>query len=583
MSPCRAVCLRRDRASRVRDVAVLVVALLAIALFAAARSDAQGRQGGEVTMLWAGDVDSIDPGVTYVTYGSMLAIATQRPLFTYRPDDVSRAVPDLAADAPVVSADGLSVTVRLKTGVRFSPPVNREVTSADVKYAIERGFFESVASPYARLYFGDIVGARTGVPAGTPIPGIETPDAATVVFRLSRPAAGTLIAAMVMPLTAPVPREYAARFDAASRSAYGRNQVSTGPYMIRNDAQGRLTGYRPGRRIELIRNPNWVAATDFRPARLDAIHIRQGNSNVVRASRRILRGRGLLSGDFPAPLAQLRRELRRAPSQFGFVGAGTVNFMPLNTAREPFGNVDVRRAVVAGFDRAAALRITGGRVSGEVASHFIPPDVPGFEEAGGRAGPGLDFLADPNGDRRLAARYLRRAGFVRGRFTGGPKVVVVTANDPIGRAMGRLTRRQLQRLGFGVRVRAVSFNRMLRLCGNPRARVHACPLFGWVRDFPDAQSVMEPLFHGSNILPRGNTNVSQLDVPDINQEMDATRTLTDPAARAQAWGAIDRRITALAPAVPLTWPRFANIRSRDVIAVPNESLATWDLSFTALL
>ena len=60
------------------------------------------------------------------------------------------------------------------------------MTSRDVKYAIERGFFSSVNSPYAPLYFADIVGARPDVPAGTPIPGIETPDDLTLVFRLSR-------------------------------------------------------------------------------------------------------------------------------------------------------------------------------------------------------------------------------------------------------------------------------------------------------------------------------------------------------------------------------------------------------------
>ena len=33
------------------------------------------------------------------------------------------------------------------------------MTSADVKYAIERGFATSVANGYAGAYFGDIVGA----------------------------------------------------------------------------------------------------------------------------------------------------------------------------------------------------------------------------------------------------------------------------------------------------------------------------------------------------------------------------------------------------------------------------------------
>ena len=37
--------------------------------------------------------------------------------------------------------------------------MNREVTSKDVKYAIERGFNKDVANGYARAYFGNLEGA----------------------------------------------------------------------------------------------------------------------------------------------------------------------------------------------------------------------------------------------------------------------------------------------------------------------------------------------------------------------------------------------------------------------------------------
>jgi peptide/nickel transport system substrate-binding protein len=561
---------------------LFAVAVLFAALVAPELSAAQGRQGGKVTMLWSSDVDSLDPGITYVTYGQMLSNATQRTLLAYRPEDVDQAIPDLAASLPEVSADGLTVTVRLKAGIRFSPPVNRDVTSRDVKYAIERGFFASVATPYAQLYFADIVGARVGVPAGTTIRGIETPDDLTVVFRLARPRAGTLIAAMTMALTAPVPAEYASPFDRRRRSNYGTHQVATGPYMIRNDARGNLVGYRPGRRIDVVRNPNWVAATDFRPARVDAIDIRQGKTNQTRASRRILRGRRLLNGDFPAPVGELSSELRRRRDQFAFVSAGAINMIALNTRLAPFTNVDVRRAVVAGFNRALVLREAGGPLNGQVATHYIPPGVRRFADAGGVAGPGLDFVSDRNGSRARAPRYLRRAGYAGGRFTGRTRIELLISNDTLGRLAGRITRSQLVRLGFRVRLRAVPFERMLQRCGNPRARIHICPSFGWIRDFPDAQSVLDPLFNGRNILSRGNNNLSQLNVPAINNAFEAAKQLTDPTARAQAWGDIDRQLVALAPAVPLTWPRTANIRSSDVIAEPSVALATWDMSFIAL-
>jgi len=57
--------------------------------------------------------------------------------------------------------------------------------------------------------------------------------------------------------------------------------------------------------------------------------------------------------------------------------------------------------------------------------------------------------------------------------------------------------------------------------------------------------------------------------------------LTDPAACAQAWGELDRRITALAPSVALFWPRFALARSADVEGVVS-SFGYWDLTFTRL-
>ena len=173
---------------------------------------------------------------------------TQKPLYGYKPDDPDDArSTDLAEGKPEISEDGKTVTVKIKPGVKFSPPVDREVTSKDVKYAIERGFFNTVNNGYAGAYFGDIVGAKVGVKPGTTIAGIETPDDTTIVFKLKRahrPASSA--GRSSMPLTAPVPEEYARKFDKENPSTYGENQVATGPYMIENDAAGKAIGYEAG-------------------------------------------------------------------------------------------------------------------------------------------------------------------------------------------------------------------------------------------------------------------------------------------------------------------------------------------------
>src|SRR5690349_14850638 len=105
---------------------------------------AQQKTGGKLTALWTGDVDFIDCGRTYYQMGLFICSATQKPLYSYKPDDPIKMVPDLAEGEPQVSEDGKTVTIKIKQGVKYSPPYNEEVKAADVKYAIERGFFNSV-------------------------------------------------------------------------------------------------------------------------------------------------------------------------------------------------------------------------------------------------------------------------------------------------------------------------------------------------------------------------------------------------------------------------------------------------------
>src|SRR3954470_15957429 len=83
------------------------------------------KQGGHVTFLAAADVDYIDPGQTYYTFGYMVEYATNRTLYSFKPQDSVNPVPDLATGPPEISADKKTITVHIRSGVKFSPPVNR--------------------------------------------------------------------------------------------------------------------------------------------------------------------------------------------------------------------------------------------------------------------------------------------------------------------------------------------------------------------------------------------------------------------------------------------------------------------------
>jgi len=547
-------------------------------------SPAQGKQGGALTMLYAADVDFIDPGLTYYQYGLNIAWTTQRPLYAYKPNDAKTPVPDLAEGDPQISGDGKTVTVKIKSGVKFSPPVDRAVTSDDVKYALERGFTKNVPNGYLGAYMGDVTGLKAFQDGKSDrISGIETPDKSTIVIKLDRPR-GAIVAGMLsLPASAPVPREYAKKFDAKNPSTYGQNQVATGPYMIENDSSGKLTGYKPGQEIRLVRNPNWDKATDYKPAYLDSITVREGVEPDV-GSRQIVSSQSQVSGDFQLPPATLQRVSRTEKELLTLTPpTGRYRYIALKSDVKPFDDINVRKALSAAFDRNALRQAFGGPLTGDIPTHFIPPGQPGFEEAGGAKGPGVDFLAKPEGDVALAQSYMKKAGFASGKYDGNKTFSAVSDNATQQRKVSEVATQQFAKLGFKVQMRFVSRDSMYtKFCQVPAEQPDICPSVGWLKDFADPETLLGPVFNGKNILKVGNSNFNLLDDKAANQQMDKAEVVNEPGQRNQAWADVDKTVTGLAPGIPWLWDKQPMLHSKNVNGVVNVSQATWDLSFTSL-
>ena len=142
--------------------------------------------------------------------------------------------------------------------------------------------------------------------------------------------------------------------------------------MVESDAEGKATGYAPGKRIHLVRNPDYAPVDDFRPAYLDEVEFQAGNDDSAVATRRILSGENLASGDFEPPSSQLKRLLESNKSELSAVSGGGWRMISVDTSRPPFDDIDVRKALIAGFDRAAARQQRGGEALGPIAQHMIP-------------------------------------------------------------------------------------------------------------------------------------------------------------------------------------------------------------------
>lgn len=543
------------------------------------------QHGGQITYLATETIDSLDPGRTYRSLGFMTSLAVGRPLYSATPGDEGRIAPDLADGDPEISDDRRTITIRIRTDVRYAPPVNRTVRSADVKYAIERAFSRNVASPYVDRYLSVLQGApRAGAGPVRAIPGIQTPDERTVVLRLSRPEANLVVPALALPVTIPVPREYAAPMDAASPSVYGQRPAASGPYMYERASSARL---RPSGPLVLVRNPNWDADSDRRPAYADTVTVRPGQTNHARALREAIDGDGVLCcGMRPVPGPLLTRTRADTPDQVGFVPDGSTRSIALNTARPPFDNTNLRRAVTAALNRADLRRVVGGENAGAIAQGWMPPGIPGHDAAGGaEQNADRDYLANPGGDLAVARRYMDAAGRdglpVRGgAWMGDDPIVLVASGQDGAPAVAATLRQQLESLGFRVTVRsAAPAVNAADVCGASGAHVAVCPMT-WAPDLLDPQAVLDPQFHGAAVRARSGTNWARLDDPEINAALDQAARQPAGGDREAAYAAVNREIAGRAPAVPWLWGQTAMVRSRNAVGVANALSGLPDLSYS---
>jgi peptide/nickel transport system substrate-binding protein len=197
-------------------------------------------------------------------------------------------------------------------------------------------------------------------------------------------------------------------------------------------------------------------------------------------------------------------------------------------------------------------------------------------------GPDLDFMHTPTGDMALATSYMKKAGFANGKYSG-PAIQMVTDNASAQKKVAETELTTLESLGFKVNLVAVIRSTMYsKYCGVPKAKVAVCPSVGWLKDFADPQTVLDPTFNGKNIIPANNSNWPQLNDPAINAAMDKAALLPVGSARNQAWAKINQMIMAQAPGIPYIWDKTVVAASKDINQVTNGYYTTQDLTYTSM-
>lgn len=180
---------------------------------------------------------SLDPARADNDYAAVVVRGIFDTLYRYRylsrPHEL---VPNLAADFPEVSVDGLSMVIRLREDVYFADDPafpggrGRAVTAHDVVYSMARHFDPTTRSRGAWLWRDRIAGLEAGSVMDGELAaevGLEALDEHTVRVRLERPFP-QFTHTLTTAVSAIVPREAVDYYG----PEFGINPVGSGPYRL---------------------------------------------------------------------------------------------------------------------------------------------------------------------------------------------------------------------------------------------------------------------------------------------------------------------------------------------------------------
>jgi peptide/nickel transport system substrate-binding protein len=504
----------------------------------------RGVKHGTLTVDAQTDVDALDPGMAYAGFDFALLRGLVRELYSFdsriEGEQSLQPVPDLADGPYELSADGRTYSFRIRRGVRYAPPVDREIQAKDFVYAVERQLDPAHPSPnpYSRLIRG--AGDFAAGKART-ISGMQATGPHTLRITLDRPASD-FPSILTLPFFSPVPKEYASNYTLGRD--YGQHLIASGPYRLRQ--------YTPGRRIELVRNENWDPRTDpLRHAWVDKVSVTIGQSEGE-IQQNIEDGRADLNLDaVPPPVADLQR-LSDDPTlskRFTIQTTGCMHYLTLQMDAGPTKSLAVRQAVNYAIDRRAVVLAIGGTYAGEPASTVLSPTLAGHSAFD--LYPSQDDAGDPDKARKLLAG----AG-----YPNGVTLTYAGRNSETWKALYEALRISLARAGITLKPTFYKglevYPKSLRL----RSKRDEHHLGGgqWCPDVPGngARSV-GILLDGRLITPTSNNNYGDYNNPRVNALIDQAYAARDDRARAVLWGQIDRLVMEDAAWAPLVYDREA--------------------------
>jgi ABC-type dipeptide transport system, periplasmic component len=530
---------------------VVLFALLAIAVaIVLVGCGSSGKKSSKSTsFVFASSADPVLLDPALVSDGESLRITNQifQSLVGFKPGG-SEVVPQLATSWKP-SANALSWTFKLKTGVKFSDGTPLNAAAVCFNYDRWFNFPAALQNPAVSYYWNTVFVGFAHPASGGAGPDKSLYKSCTakgdseVTLNLTR-RSSSFISAIGLPnfgIASPTAlKKYKA--DAGTVDSTGvfhptgtfatRNPVGTGPYMLQS--------WEPAVKLVLVANPNYSGP---KPA-ISKVVYRAIADNAARLQA--LQSGEVQGIDYVAPqdYSTVTKDsklqlLKRPVSSIGYIG--------LNQAKPPMDKLLVRQAMAHAIDKAAVIKAIYGQ-TGEVANQFLPPSLFGYAKSGV-----TDYAYDPAQSKAL----LKQAGLtlpVTIDFWYPTDVSRSYMPDP--QRIFQAFQSTLNNSGFKVVPHSAPWRP--DYLGGTQSGKYQVYMLGWIADYYDPQDFL-------NVHFGSKTPLFGFDNPKLFAMLAKADAEPNPALRTADYQQASIAVMKFLPMVPYAWGSSALALNKNVL------------------
>ena len=454
---------------------------------AATGEESTGTASG-FTVQYGPNPETLDPALNSSIDGANTLITVFEPLLLI--DQNNEVIPG-QAESYTVSDDGLVWTFTMRDGLKWSD--GSDLTAKDFEYSFKRLAAPDTAAPYAETVVGmidgyedavgnpDADGNMTTEPDFDALNVVASEDGKTLTVTLSYPCAYFDKLAAFAAMSPVQQATVEANGDAWCTEA--DTYVCNGPYYI--------SDWVPSERIVLTKNPNYVGGWDSSKIVSDTITLLLlEDSSAAYAAYNS--GEAQLIKDVPTDEIPSLTKAEDGGDFYVDTILGTY-YLSLNDQKEPFNDVNVRKALSLAIDRDyVANTIMQGTYT--PAYNLVGPGI--VDETGmfyDNANGGKTYISDDyEANLEAAKQALADAGYPNGE--GFPVIEYSTNDAGYHTPVAEYLQQAWGELGITVNINKVEWASFTPL---RRAGDYDASRNGWVMDYNDPSNMLE-LFTTNN-------------------------------------------------------------------------------------